>query len=1117
MNQPHDLPPSIESYVRHAAVRQRRLAFARRLGLSLSVATLIALTACLADRLLRLPGPVRLVLLLSSLATLIFPILSPALALFRRIDYVATAARIETLTTRFSQRLLTLVSQYAAPPSHRGSPEFLSTIRADVESQIPLARPRKLLPWTRAAGPWFLASLAIALPCVAWNAPWLGLPRLTLRFVAPLGSASPVTTTHIAVTPGPARVVQGEPVTIHATISPTDVPDVTLRVGPPNRSTTPMTRSAPGEYTLTIPSVEQPFTYTLFAGDATTDEFPVTVLPHPAVAELRVRFTYPDYARRAPLTVTSRDGVIEAPVGTRATLQVVSTEPLRSGALVFPAGRVELRPTPDPRTFEADVAMTTDQAYQIELLSDQGVPARAATRLLVRPVPDRPPVVRLLQPVDDLRLDPRAVLPVWFDARDDIGVTAATAHVRVNNADQPRDLPIPLPADTRQLDTSYDLDLAPLNLKVGDVVAISVGVSDGLNQSAQSDPRHILITPRTIDIATYQRLSELKSAAHVAASLASSLQNASAASAELTATGPAALAKLSTLNQQLAGAAEAETLLRQSLTGALARSDSPALSTTLANLADALAVCTSTTARVAARVGIRGGAGPDIRDAIDSALAAAKTLQTQLALLSAGQQAAATLADRNNLRVAATLPATPSTADRVKRTLDRARADVTAAAVLLGMDPNAPDLDAKLQQLVDAAQAMTQSQTPVDYAPAAAAWANTLPGPDRDDTFADRLDAAAVIESTRPDADLLRVSDLQLCAKAARVTQDSYASTLAATRPAAIEARAQFPAAIASLQAEHAANRAPATTRPAADIQAIRDAASDARARMRRYAGDPDLLLSAADAITRQVAAAGSDRALLNASRPLPADPAPKVSQPDTSPQATPTESAAAVIREVQEMLAAMPADLSKLLQAVDASRVASQRADELRRGAATAPSDRQTAARRLADQAESARDGALATLTSAARPLTPTAVQSLSLRLQHVAPETATSAGAIDTRLSPALKRLQDAINSSDPGSLDIAANLTRQAIGQVQDDLRRAQSDLADRDPVAAAKWFARSPDLDRLSLSAPNTSPYPLTPRAAPARGPDPPGYGDALEAYFQALSKLAATPTPAAKTN
>ena len=127
--------------------------------------------------------------------------------------------------------------------------------------------------------------------------------------------------------------------------------------GSANWSRSAMSWAGDGHYTFAPPSVKRNQWYYVAGGDATTRRYAVRVLRRPAVAEFRIRYAYPAYTGRPPQTVTNSDGVIEAPVGTVATVTITATEPLQSALLTAngekilmsrPRRNVAATPTPTP-------------------------------------------------------------------------------------------------------------------------------------------------------------------------------------------------------------------------------------------------------------------------------------------------------------------------------------------------------------------------------------------------------------------------------------------------------------------------------------------------------------------------------------------------------------------------------------------------------------------------------------------------------------------------------------------------------------------------------------------------------------------------------------------------
>src|SRR5213078_5332802 len=86
----------------------------------------------------------------------------------------------------------------------------------------------------------------------------------------------------------------------------------------------------------------------------------------------------------------------------------------------------------------------------------------------------------------------------------------------------------------------------------------------------------------------------------------------------------------------------------------------------------------------------------------------------------------------------------------------------------------------------------------------------------------------------------------------AGLAQEKTGAVAPPTASAAPGPRELFAPALAALEQEHSMNRRPTDARPPETVKAIAGAAAEARIKMRRWAAEPDLLLTAAEAIERQ-------------------------------------------------------------------------------------------------------------------------------------------------------------------------------------------------------------------------------------------------------------------------
>ncbi|HEY8668261.1 MAG TPA: DUF4175 family protein, partial [Tepidisphaeraceae bacterium] len=803
----------------------------------------------------------RLALLLIQLGAITVLLFRPLReALRRRVDWVEVTEDIEHRNAHFGQRLETVTSRLLDREEYRGSQAILDELVREVTATVEVDQPRALVPWRLAARPWIVTGIILLLMLALMAIPWLNLGTLVRRFATPLKEIGPVTTTQLAVSPGDQDVPQGDELQVSVEAShlgSTGGRDgrggvAKIHLGddaPPGSpaqqwSVATMTALSSNRFNFTIASVDHDLQYFVSAGDAVSRHYHVRVLRRPGISEFRIHYTYPAYTSKPPLTVSNNDGLIEAPKGTEASIAVVSTEPLSSAQLIIAGSTIPMSATVEENVRQANIPVEKEQAYTLEMLSTRNVKASGPPQMLIHAIPDRPPLVRLLQPGDDLRLHPRDILPLQYEALDDYGIASLAVQVQVNAAPA-REAPIRVRGDARRQDGEFNLDLATMDLKVGDVVSFAIRAQDRAGQKSLSDMRHVLVSPRSIDLNTHLRIAELHEALLYADLLVAEWDGATKSLQEIRALGAAWLGGGSKLDQNVSAAAEASSLLGQRLLRAMIRGNSQSFSDTCATLLDQLQGQSIFADDMTNMLGSPKVQLDDTWNRLAAALAQARALQGSVKLLYQGEQAAAVLADRNNLQAARKLPATnKSTSDRLHETLARAEQDIADAAKELQLNPAAPDLDAQLQQKIAAAQQFMQQQHPIDFSPLVQQWLAELGkaldwhvGLDR------RLVAAAQSEAVRPDGDLIYARDLQLCSRAsAAISAQAFGfGTGATTQPAIIEPMRDYPPAMLALQKEHDLNRRPNDVRPPAEVSAIRTAASDARKKMTRWAGELQL------------------------------------------------------------------------------------------------------------------------------------------------------------------------------------------------------------------------------------------------------------------------------------
>jgi hypothetical protein len=743
MSSATSLPPNLATYVAEFVTRARKQAILRATGQAAAVFFGWALACCMADRVLQLPPWARLGALAVGLLAVIVILARPLRVLLRRrVDWAEAAATVERHNPWFAQRLVTVTSRLLGPPEHRGSDDLLYRLLSDVEGEAAGRRPSRAVGGGAILLPWLTWAMLVALS--AWLTGWenVGLPRLAARFVAPMSDVEPVTTTRLAVAPGDTKLIQSQPLRVEVSarrLPPNGVVWLTWsdegggsfrRVMERLAAGTAATAGAGvgdtmsagveegGRFTLTLPAVERDLRYHVSAGDAETHDYVVQVLRPPAVAGFRIRYVYPAYTDRPPLTVTNTDGLIEAPAGTDATVTVTATEPLQSALLRLGDQKILMaRPRGEAENVRrATFKLTRDVAYELDLISTRDVAGGGPPGTVVRTVSDRKPLVRLLNAGEGLRLNPRDILPLAYQALDDFGIESLVVRAQAGGG-APTDFPVPREGDSRRMEGTFNFDLAGVKLGVGDVLTLSLVAKDRAGQQESSETLQVLVSPRSIDLETHQRITELEAAAQLAGLVQEELEATARAFEEAQSQrdkdAEAASAAAGRGNRFLTTATDTAVLVRQSVLRAIVRSGATDLGGVLVVAADSTHLLAAGGEDVFRTNGMAGGDDNAVRENLGRLLDRAGKLREQLQRIAHGERAAALLADRENLAASEKRAAAdPQAAQRIRQTLQRAAEDVAAGAKGMGLDPAAPNLDDLLRAKVQAEHAVVQAQLP---------------------------------------------------------------------------------------------------------------------------------------------------------------------------------------------------------------------------------------------------------------------------------------------------------------------------------------------------------------------------------------------------------------------
>jgi hypothetical protein len=187
-------------------------------------------------------------------------------------------------------------------------------------------------------------------------------------------------------------------------------------------------------WTVTLPAydVHNGFVYKFAGGDAETPEHQVRVRSTPLLTDFQATYHFRPYLNRAD--ATTRDPNLEGLRGTEVTLLAHANRAVQSGRMDVDGDSpiVAERVAGDPRGLRFRLVLDKDGSYRIWFTSTEGERNTEPMPYAIHVLPDRPPVVELTKPGEDVSLPANGVLRLEGSATDDFGVTGLTLRMMVD-------------------------------------------------------------------------------------------------------------------------------------------------------------------------------------------------------------------------------------------------------------------------------------------------------------------------------------------------------------------------------------------------------------------------------------------------------------------------------------------------------------------------------------------------------------------------------------------------------------------------------------------------------------------------------------------------------------
>ncbi len=254
-----------------------------------------------------------------------------------------------------------------------------------------------------------------------------------------------------------------------------------------------------------LPDVSEDLEFYVACAGAKSDTYQLAVFDPLIVQSLEMTTHYPDYVKQPDRVEKPSPGDVTALVGSKVTLRILTSTPLKDGQIKWSNGETE------PVTVDAQANATAtvsfevkqDDTYDYTVTDVNGQQAVSAAPLSVHAIPDTPPTVTINSPQSPVLTQPVGEVNFDVKAGDDFGVEGLDlVYSRIDAKGNEQDVRVPLahqPADpkdaTHGVTATYRLALEDANppFQPNDAIPYHVEARDAKGQVASSPIGLIII------------------------------------------------------------------------------------------------------------------------------------------------------------------------------------------------------------------------------------------------------------------------------------------------------------------------------------------------------------------------------------------------------------------------------------------------------------------------------------------------------------------------------------------------------------------------------------------------------------------------------------------------
>ncbi len=255
-----------------------------------------------------------------------------------------------------------------------------------------------------------------------------------------------------------------------------------------------------GKFIIKINNIKNSFEYFAEAQNIKSKVFNVKVINRPLLSELNLEIIPPAYSK-LPKEIVKDNGNITALPGTRISVSLNASQPLKRAEIIFSSGKKIDLSTAHNSAAGKFYVMKNDE-YFFSLTDTNGIKNINPIKYSIKTLVDEFPIINVILPGKNVKLPEDDNLPLAVKVKDDYGFSKLYLKYRLSGSEVKKpqaefsEIEIPVSHTLPEDEVYYLWNLFPLRLAANDIVSYYFEIFDNDNINGPKSAKSKIFTVR---------------------------------------------------------------------------------------------------------------------------------------------------------------------------------------------------------------------------------------------------------------------------------------------------------------------------------------------------------------------------------------------------------------------------------------------------------------------------------------------------------------------------------------------------------------------------------------------------------------------------------------------